>query len=141
MRREKKRIIFATTASWVVKESKIITIESQKEHYCQGKLMTTIFFLSHFFFFKWNYGLFLCNRLKELQIWMIIFIFLFELAFCEIICSLVVWSSFVFVWIIFVVNLVFFFFLVVYGVRDYVWETIIIFEKMLHLQHFKTNLI
>ena len=94
-----------------------------------------------FFFFKWNYGLFLCNRLKELQIWMIIFIFLFELAFCEIICSLVVWSSFVFVWIIFVVNLVFFFFLVVYGVRDYVWETIIIFEKMLHLQHFKTNLI
>ena len=93
---------------------------------------------------KWNYGLFLCNRLKELQIWMIVFIFLFELAFCEIICSLVVWSSFVFVWIIFVVNLVFYlfiFFWVVYGVRDYVWETIIIFEIMLHLQHFKTNLI
>ena len=38
---------------------------------------------------------------------MIIFIFLFELAFCEIICSRVVWSSFVFVWIIFVVNLFF----------------------------------
>ena len=138
--KRKKRIIFATTASWVIKESKIITIESQKEHYCQGKLMTTIFFLSHLFKKKkWNYGLFLCNRLKELQIGMIIFIFLFELAFCEIICSLVVWSSFVFVWIIFVVNLVFFF-LLVYGARDYVWETIIIFGIMLHLQHFKTNL-
>ena len=65
-------MIFVTTTNQVTKGEKLLQLQRQKEHnyrHHQEELTTIVFLLIPFFKGeKKNYGLFLCNRLNELQI-------------------------------------------------------------------------
>ena len=74
--------MFSTTMSQVARKSKIDTIVMPKRIELSSssrKTQNHNIFLGTFFKEKWNYKLFLLNRLNELQIWMISNFYLFVL--------------------------------------------------------------